>query len=680
MKARINRFIKLSLISLVLFACKPPFVEDKPNANKDDSIFTNNEVEIVLPEIFHGVQAPLNVKVSQGTYLDKILISWEAPIKAIYYQIFRSREESAGYQLLADNCTSMSYQDFILLTDQGVSFYYMVRAVGDDGLVSEFSEPISGYASELEPPQDITASKKEYYDAIELSWIPSQGVGIDGYLIERTEQNNGEYAEFKILKTTSSDFRKINNRIYYKDSGLEEYKEYFYRITAIVEEDRSKASELVSGHTSEKSNLPLPNITGTEVDETGITIIWGYNADYIFEVQRSEHQSVGYESLYIGQNNVFVDNSIDLLSGGDFYYRVRFLTDSSTGYFTYTEEALSLYVLAPEYFEVVNVDKADALKLVWEAKDNTSEYIVKKYLEDEECDSIAVSASETTYLDNNIQAGKFYTYKLQRISSAGKASGFTDSQTGISMIRPLHFTKESFLPTNTVSDNGLKLSWTAINHPNFDNVSYFIYRDGVKIAETSEDYFVDANALYDKQYNYRLSAFTELAGESSLTMDIPCVRDISLHAMYTEFVDTFREATIALGAAYSNVKDKTVNGTKGGTAKFETKFVIGTTRHDKFFTFDNYVNNVLVLNGGIERNTGKNNWYPHNGPYNGTINLGSFNNNYRGAVIFNNLNIEYTPKDSGTITIIQKIGNQEYQVIFNANDDFIKNQAFFVES
>ena len=84
---------------------------------------------------------PTNVTASDGTYGEKVMLTWTASEYAAYYEIYRADAELGEYVLIADEVTDIEYADRSL--SDGDPKFYKVKAVSSGG-PSDFSDAVQG--------------------------------------------------------------------------------------------------------------------------------------------------------------------------------------------------------------------------------------------------------------------------------------------------------------------------------------------------------------------------------------------------------------------------------------------------------------------------------------------------------------------------------------------------------
>jgi serine protease len=113
---------------------------------------------------------PADISASDGTYTDKVQVSWTASAGATTYQVFRYTSNNSSSATQLAESTSSPYYDTSAVA--GTTYYYWVKACNSAGC-SGFSASDSGYrATEVtkpSPPADISASDGTYTDKVQVS-------------------------------------------------------------------------------------------------------------------------------------------------------------------------------------------------------------------------------------------------------------------------------------------------------------------------------------------------------------------------------------------------------------------------------------------------------------------------------------------------------------------------------
>jgi len=85
--------------------------------------------------------APTNVQASDGTYTERIVVTWDPVPGATSYQVYRDRVQEGTYPYFVGETNEPSIEDHTALP--GLQYWYRVRASNKWG-VSPLSEPDSG--------------------------------------------------------------------------------------------------------------------------------------------------------------------------------------------------------------------------------------------------------------------------------------------------------------------------------------------------------------------------------------------------------------------------------------------------------------------------------------------------------------------------------------------------------
>jgi hypothetical protein len=121
--------------------------------------------------------APTGISASDGTFADKVRVSWNASAGATYYKVYRNTTNStSGAIELPGSPASSPYDDFNVMIN--LPYYYWVKACNTAGC-SDCSSSDSGYAQSIvtvpNPPANVLASDGTYPDKVQISWTASTG-------------------------------------------------------------------------------------------------------------------------------------------------------------------------------------------------------------------------------------------------------------------------------------------------------------------------------------------------------------------------------------------------------------------------------------------------------------------------------------------------------------------------
>ena len=114
--------------------------------------------------------APTNVQASDGSYTDRVAVTWDIVAAASSYEVYRAQSLTGTKTLIGSPITN-SFND--TTATPTVTYYYWVKAVNAQGS-SDFSAPDTGYRAEtlLPPaaPTNVQASDGSYTDRVAVTW------------------------------------------------------------------------------------------------------------------------------------------------------------------------------------------------------------------------------------------------------------------------------------------------------------------------------------------------------------------------------------------------------------------------------------------------------------------------------------------------------------------------------
>ncbi|MCL1921493.1 MAG: zinc-dependent metalloprotease [Kiritimatiellaeota bacterium] len=96
------------------------------------------------PTVVSALPIPTGVAASQGTYADRVSVSWSAVSGAVSYKVFRNTADNSAGATQIGTPTATSYNDTTVV--KGVTYHYWVKAVGGSS-ESGFSAPAQGWCT-----------------------------------------------------------------------------------------------------------------------------------------------------------------------------------------------------------------------------------------------------------------------------------------------------------------------------------------------------------------------------------------------------------------------------------------------------------------------------------------------------------------------------------------------------
>jgi fibronectin type 3 domain-containing protein len=133
---------------------------------------------------WRNLTAPTNVQASDGTYTNKVLVSWNASSGATLYQVYRA-DSAAGVKSLLGSPAGTLFND--TTATPGVTYYYWVIACKGANC-SGYSAYDTGWRN-LTAPTNVLASDGTYTNKVQVTWDASSGA--TSYQVYRAESAAG---------------------------------------------------------------------------------------------------------------------------------------------------------------------------------------------------------------------------------------------------------------------------------------------------------------------------------------------------------------------------------------------------------------------------------------------------------------------------------------------------------
>lgn len=392
--------------------------------------------------------APTGVSASDGTFTDKVQISWNASSGAAYYKIYRNTSNTtSGAAELSGNSASSPYDD--LTAVPGGMYYYWVKACNSAGC-SGFSSSDSGFIIGLPPaPIVVAASDGTFSDKVRVTW----GRQDSDYAIFLPLILNGdgepapipEEVWYEVYRNTADStggaLLLSNNHpgSPYDDTSAIPGTTYFYWVKACNSGGCSGFSASDSGYRSGEITVPsapqdVDASDGTYADRVHLTWTASTGATYYKVFRNTDDNSSTAMTLSASHAASPYDDTL-AVPEISYYYWVKACNPAGCSGFSssdsgYRADELTV-PLAPDQVDASNGNYSDKVHLTWAASAGATYYKIYRHTVDNPDTAIHLSESfpGSPYDDTSVVPGTTYYYWLKACNSAG-CSGFSSSDTG----------------------------------------------------------------------------------------------------------------------------------------------------------------------------------------------------------------------------------------------------------
>ena len=168
------------------------------------------------------IGTPANVVATQGSFTNKVTITWNSASEAVYYNVYRAATANGTYtKINGSNITLTTYDDSTVSC--AIHYFYRVTAVNDHGTESGQSAYSEGWAAPTwtNPPTNIAATDGTQAGQITITWTATSGA--DFYNVYRSSTSGGTYTKVNTSNVTATT---------YTNTGIAAGAHWFYKITA----------------------------------------------------------------------------------------------------------------------------------------------------------------------------------------------------------------------------------------------------------------------------------------------------------------------------------------------------------------------------------------------------------------------------------------------------------------
>jgi len=368
--------------------------------------------EPVIPDTPSGVSA------TDGTYEDRVRVSWNEVSGAATYEIWRATAQDGTYSKIGEDSTS-PYDDTNVTV--GTTYWYKVKACNAAGC-SPLSDADSGYAqaggggetpSAPGRPTGVSATDGTYTDKIHVTWNSVSGA--DTYQVFRADAEGGTYTQ--IAETTDTSYDDVDDA----GSPVDPCVSYWYKVRACNSDGCSDLSDADEGWRETRVTDVPGNVTasdGTYPDKVHITWSEVTGADK-YEVWRAE----SYAGTYTVQTDSLTATSYDDTSatpGVTYWYKIKACSEHATcgcGGFSIPESGYAC-VLPDKPTFTLSYDAANEwVEVDWTMETGLGYELLRATAQDGPYQSLGYVVAP--YYDTDVTLGTTYWYKLKACNDCG---------------------------------------------------------------------------------------------------------------------------------------------------------------------------------------------------------------------------------------------------------------------
>ena len=443
------------------------------------------------------LEAP-TVKVTNQASNGKPSLSWDAVAGAEEYQVWSSTTGKAGSFKRLITVTKTSHVHAKAVT--GTKYFYKIRAVGADGVQSEFSNTVSR-KSDLAQPK-IEAFARADNGKIKINWDKVEGAV--KYQVYRSTAKAGDYT---LVKTTPDRS--------YADNNVTLNKLYYYKVRAVYSD--TDCNSAFSAIDSARCILPQPSITLSTVDASGkVKISWAKIANAAkYEVYRATKKDGSYTKIATTTNLSATDTTGK--AGTTYFYKIKAVHSNVNASSAYSAAKSRLVKLAQPVVKASNITASGKIHLEWAKVEGATSYLIYRSTSKTGSYKLMWTVTDTSY--NNIfqiEAGKTYYYKIKAVMSSNEnaTSIFSEIVSKVCKLEQPEVTVANYMipyePTvkNTKDRNVLRVSWKKVSGA----AKYEVYRatskNGTYYRQTTTTKLVydDYDVTVGKTYYYKVKA------------------------------------------------------------------------------------------------------------------------------------------------------------------------------
>ena len=267
--------------------------------------------------------APTGISASDGTYTDRVRVTWDEVAEATLYRVYRTLNPTGEFAEIGQTA-SPPFDD--LDVAQGTTYWYRVKACNQAGC-SPFSDVDGGYASAPRGggegevpgiPGNVTATQGAFEDRVRITWDAVAGATY--YEVFRSTTEGSGYTQ--IAEATGTSYDDVDDA-----SAVDPCVSYWYKVRACNDNGCGDLSAPAEGWREHRMTQPPENIAATDGTRSdGVLVTWDpvpYADSY--KVYRDTSSTGSFTDCVAGCTDVQTQSSyLDTTAtpGVDYWYRV----------------------------------------------------------------------------------------------------------------------------------------------------------------------------------------------------------------------------------------------------------------------------------------------------------------------------------------------------------------------
>ncbi|MBK8516182.1 MAG: hypothetical protein IPL55_07785 [Saprospiraceae bacterium] len=466
------------------------------------------------------VTTPTSVQASDGSYTDKVLVSWSGT-SGNFFRVYRNTTNSSSTATaLGSWQTSYVYDDFSATA--GVTYYYFLRAASNSSgaNISAFSTSNAGYRSSVPvvtTPTNVQASDGSYTDKVQVTWSGTSG---NFFRVYRNTNSS----------STATALGSWQTSYVYDDFSATAGVTYYYFLRAASNSSGANISAFSTSNAGYRSSVPVvttpTNVQASDGSYTDkVLVSWSGTSGNFFRVYRNTTNSSSTATALGSWQTSYVYDDFSATAGVTYYYFLRAASNNSGANISAFSTSNSGYrssvpvVSTPTNVQASDGSYTDRVLVSWSG---TSGNYFRVYRNTTNSSSTATALgswqTSYTYDDFSATAGVTYYYFLRAASNSSGAniSAFSTSNAGYRSSVPVVTT-----PTNVQASDGsytdrVLVSWAGTSGNYFRVIRNTSNSTSVGTVinnwQNTQLYFDDLSAVAGTTYYYFVQAASSSTG------------------------------------------------------------------------------------------------------------------------------------------------------------------------